>query len=98
MKEEKTRTNMKFSLPMTMLTGGIPIWRGVKEKTGVQSQHSEYFLRLYDRKSPETSVDILQDHMNYLSLGTKMTFSSLTNFSTLSAKLQEVFPQAIRSC
>jgi hypothetical protein len=93
--EEEAKAKMKFSLPMTMLTGGIPIWRRVKEQTSVQSQRSEYFLRLYDRKSSEDSVDILQGHVNYSFLGTEMTYSSLTNFSTLSAKLQGVFPQAI---
>jgi hypothetical protein len=93
--EERATTKMKFSLPMTILTGGIPIWRGVKEQASVQSQRPENFIRLYDRKSSETSVDIFQNHVNYSFLGTEMTFSSLTNFGTLSAKLQGVFPQAI---
>jgi len=43
----------------------------------------------------ETSVEILQDHIDYSFLGEKMTFSSLTNFSTLTVKLRELFPQAI---
>lgn len=32
---EVTSTRMKFSLPGTVLTGGIPIWRRVKEKPGI---------------------------------------------------------------
>ena len=93
--EEKTDTKMKFSLPATVLTGGIPIWRRVRQQTKDTSLRSEYFMRLYDRKSSATSVEILQGHMNYSVLGTRMTFSSLTNFSTLTAKLREILPQAI---
>jgi hypothetical protein len=93
--EEKTNTKMKFSLPATVLTGGIPIWRKVREQTRDTSLRSEYFLRLYDRESPETSVEILQEHMNYSFLGEMMAFSSLANFNILAAKLREVFPQAI---
>lgn len=93
--EEKIDTKMKFSLPATVLMGGIPIWRRVRQQTKDTSLRSEYFMRLYDCKSSETSVEILQGHMNYSVLGTKMTLSSLTNFSTLATKLQEILPQAI---
>jgi len=93
--EEKTKTKVKFSLPATLLTGGIPIWRGVKKQVKDTSLRSEYFIRLYDRKSSETSVEILQGHIEYSLLGAEMNFSSLVNFDTLTAKLREVFQQAI---
>lgn len=93
--EGKTKTRMKLSLPATVLTGGIPIWRRVREKTTDSSVQSEWFLRLFVRRSSEPCVEILQDHMNYSFLGAKMASSSLTNFGTVVAKLREVFPQAI---
>lgn len=93
--EEKTKTRMKFSLPATVLTGGIPIWRRVREKSSDSSVQSEWFLRLYERKSSQPCVEMLQDHMDYSFLGANMAPSSLTNFSTIVAKLHEVFPQAI---
>ena len=93
--EEKTDTRMKFSLPATVLTGGIPIWRRVKKQTRDTSLQSEYFMRLYDGKSPGTGIEILQNYINYSALGTEMTFSPLTNFSKLAKKLREIFPLAI---
>jgi hypothetical protein len=92
---ETTKTKIKFSLTRTLLTGGIPIWRRVDEKTTAQSIQAEYFARLYERKSPEQGVDILQHNMNYSFLGTKVAASSFTNFSTVVQRLREMFPQAI---
>ena len=92
---ETTKTKTKFSLGMTLLTGGIPIWRRVAEKTTDQSTRSEYFARLYDGKSSDPTIEILQNHMNYSFLGAKIAASSLTNFGTVVLRLREVFPQAI---
>jgi len=92
---ETTKPKTKFSLTRTLLMGGIPIWRRVDEKTTVQSIQVEYFARLYERKSPDPSVDILQNHMNYSFLGAKVTVSSFTNFGTVVRRLREIFPQAI---
>jgi len=92
---ETTKPKTKFSLTRTLLTGGIPIWRRVDEKTKAQSIQAEYFARLYDRKSPVPSVDILQHHMNYSFLGAKVAPSSFTNFGIVVRRLREVFPQAI---
>ena len=93
--EEKTKTEVKINLPATLITGGIPIFRRVKEQVKDPPLRSKYFLRLYDRKSSETSVEILQDYIEYSFLGTDMGLSSLVNFDTLTAKLREVSPQAI---
>ena len=93
--EEKTKTELKINLPATLITGGIPIFRRVKEQVKDTPLRSEYFIRLYDRKSSETSVEILQDYIKYSLLGTEMGLSSLVNFDTITAKLREVSPQAI---
>jgi hypothetical protein len=92
---ETTTQKTKFSLPRTLLMGGIPIWRRVDEKTTTHSIQAECFARLYERKSPDPSVDILQHHMNYSFLGAKVAASSFTNFGTVVLGLREVFPQAI---
>ena len=92
---ETTKTKTKFSLTRTLLMGGIPIWRRVDEKTTAKSIQAEYFARLYERKSPDPGVEILQQHMNYSFLGTKVAVSSSTNFGTVVRRLREIFPQAI---
>jgi hypothetical protein len=94
-REEKTKTEVKFSLPATLLTGGIPIWSGVRKQVKDTALRSEYFIRLYDCKSSETGVEIQQDHIEYSCLGTEMDCSFLANFDILTAKLRNVFPQAI---
>jgi hypothetical protein len=92
---ETTTQKTKFSLSRTLLMGGIPVWRTVDEKTKTHSIQAECFARLYGRKSPDPSVDILQHHMNYSFLGAKVAASSSTNFGTVVLRLREVFPQAI---
>ena len=92
---ETTKQKTKFSLSRTLLMGGIPVWQRVDEKTTTHSIQVECFARLYERKSPDPSVDILQHHMNYSFLGAKIAASSLTNFRTVVLRLREVFPQAI---
>jgi hypothetical protein len=92
---ETTKPKTKFSLTRTLLMGGIPMWRRVDEKTTSQSIQAEYFARLYERKSPDPSVDILQHHMNYSFLGAKVAASSFKNFGTVVLRFREVFPQAI---
>ena len=92
---EATRTRMKFSLAATVVTGGIPIWRRVREKTRGLSFPAECFARLYDQKSSEPSVEILQYHIDYSFLEANVAPSSLANFNTVVTKLCEVFPQAV---
>jgi hypothetical protein len=92
---ETTKTRTKFSLTRTLLMGGIPVWRRVDEKAISESIESECFARLYDRKSSDPSVEILQKHMNYSFSGAKLAASSFANFNTVVERLREVFPQAI---
>jgi len=93
--KEAIRTRMKFSLPATVLTGGIPIWHRVKEKTRDKSLQTESFLRLYDGTSPEPGVEILQHDLDYSFLGAKLDSSSLGNFNTIVTKIRDTFPQAV---
>ena len=91
----KIKPQNKLSLTKTLLMGGIPIWRKADEKTITQSMEAEYFVRLYEPKSPNLIVEILQHHMNYSFLGIKIAVSSLTNFNTIVSNLREIFPRAL---
>ncbi len=91
---ETTKTKTKFSLGRTLLTG-IPMWQRVEEKSASRSVRTEYFARLYEPKSPDPSVEIVQHNMNYSFLGAEMDVSSFTNFGTVVRRFREVFPKTI---
>jgi hypothetical protein len=88
------KTRMKFNLLATVMTGGIPIWRRVKEKTREMSTQTECFVRLYDRSSTAPAMEILQHSFDYSCLGTKMASSSVTNLDILLTGLRNTFSQA----
>ena len=92
---EVTRTVKKLNVAATLLTGGIPIRKKVKEKTTTTSYQSDSFIRLYDRLSPEPLVELPQHGFDYSFLGTEMASSSTANFNTTVAKIKNTFPQAI---
>lgn len=92
---ETTRSRSKFSWGRTLLLGGIPAWRRVKETTTDKPTQTEDFARLYDRKSAEPGVELLQHHLNYSFLGAERAASSAMNFSTVVRRLREAFPEAI---
>jgi hypothetical protein len=92
---EVTKTTRKLNITATLLTGGIPIMKKVKEKTTNKSFQTESFLRLYDRTSPEPAAEILQHDFDYSFLGTEMVSSAAANFNIAIRKIREVFPQAI---
>jgi len=91
----RSTTKMEFSLAATALTCSIPIWRRVREKSNGVSLDARRFVRLYNWQSSESTVELLQDDMDYSFLGAKMTLSALANFSTVVTKLREAFPQAV---
>ena len=92
--KEITKTKIKLNVPMTLLTGGIPVWRRVKEKTTDVAVQSVCFIRLYERSSMEPGVEILQYNFDYSFLGQRMASSSLANLSATAQELREAFPRA----
>jgi hypothetical protein len=92
--KEVTNTSMKFSLPATLLTGGIPVWRKVKETTKNTFIEEGYFVRLYDRMSLEPVVEIFENYFDFSSLGSKLSPSSFTNLNSIIAELRNAFPKA----
>jgi hypothetical protein len=92
---ETTKTRRKLNLAATVLTGGLPVWSEVKEKTVNTLVQTDYFVRLYERKSLEPSVEILRYHLDYSFLEAEMAPLSLTNFNTVVKKIRAVFPEAV---
>ncbi len=92
---ERTRSRSKFSWGRTIMLGGIPAWKRVKETATEKSSQTEEFARLYYRKSAEPSVELRQQRLNYSFLGAERAASSVANFSTLVRWLREAFPEAI---
>lgn len=92
--EKATSPKMKFSLAGTVLTGGIPVWRKVKEETQQVSIHQEGLIRIYKSVSFDPIVEIVQTRFNYSFLGTKITLSSSTNLSATVIELKNQFPHA----
>jgi hypothetical protein len=95
MEVETTRSRGRFSWSRTLMLGGIPAWRKVKETTTEKSSQTEDFARLYGRKSAEPGVELWQHQLNYSFLGAERAASSTMNFSTVLRRLREAFPEAI---
>ncbi len=93
--EETTVTRREINWGATLLTGGLPIYHNVTEKISDATVQEEPLVRLYNRESSEPIVQMLQHSMSYSFLGAQIAPSSLANFNTVVAKLQELFPQAI---
>lgn len=92
---ETTKTKRKFSVAGTVMTGGIPIWKNVKEKTTDVVITSECFVRIYDGESPETCVEIIENEMDYSFLGEAMAPTAFVNFKTVVKILRESLPHAV---
>jgi len=93
--EEATETKRKINWGATLLTGGIPIYRKVKEKVSDATTREEPLVRLYNRESSDPAVQMSQYNMAYSFLGAQLALSSAANFNTVVAKLRDLFPQAI---
>jgi hypothetical protein len=88
-------TKMKLNVPATVLTGGIPIMRRVTQKATKESFQAEDFVRIFDRRSSDSRVEMFQNHVDYTFLGPELTPSTPTNFRIVVTKLREWFPLAI---
>ena len=93
-REKVQTTKIKLSVPMTLLTGGIPIMRRVSRTATGELIRADDFVRIYDAKSSNPRVEMLQNHMDYAFLGPDLTPSTPVNFRLFVTKLREWFPQA----
>jgi hypothetical protein len=92
--KEGTKIVKKLNLGATLLTG-IPVRHKVEEKILETSIPTEYFIRLYSRKSPNPDVEITQYGFDYSCLGVKMAPTTFTNFNTLLEKIKELCPRSV---
>jgi hypothetical protein len=93
-REKVQTTKIKLNVPMTLLTGGIPIMRRVSRTANGELIRADDFVRIYDGKSSDPRVEMLQNHMDYAFLGPDLTPSTPVNFRLVVTKLREWFPQA----
>jgi hypothetical protein len=92
---ETVTTRKKLNITTTLLTGGIPIYKKVKEKTTTHSTESDQFLRLYSRRPDDPVVLITRHDMDYSFLGEKIDVSTRANFILTVAAIREAFPAAL---
>jgi hypothetical protein len=92
---EITTTVKKLNIAATLMLGGIPVSKRVKEKAKNKSFQTESFIRLYYRASSEPIVEILQHDFDYSFLGSEMASSSVANFNATVKKIRDAFPKAI---
>ncbi|MFA5375468.1 MAG: hypothetical protein WC455_06920 [Dehalococcoidia bacterium] len=89
------KTKRKLNVGATLMTGGIPIFKKVKEKPKTVTPENEWFLRFYERALSEPRVEILQYDIDYSFLGAETTLSSTANFINVVKRLRAIYPQAI---
>ncbi len=92
---EETVTKRKINLPATVITGGLPVFKQVKEKTGKQTVQTESFVRIYGGKSLEPLVEIFRLNFDYSFLGAEISPSPEMNFRSFVKKIKDIFPKAI---
>ena len=92
---ETVKTKRKINVTATLITGGIPIPKKVEEKIVTKTFETESYLRLYDRISPDSAIEISQHGLDYSFLGSEMAASAGTNYGLAIKRLREAFPQAI---
>jgi hypothetical protein len=91
----QTNTKLKLNLPATLATGGIPVFRRVKEDNEQTTVQMERFIRMYGQNSLEPIVEISQFGFDYSFLGEKITVSSFMNINTAADELRNMFLKAI---
>ncbi len=93
--EAPAKTKLKLNVGATLITGGIPIFKKVKDKPKTVTPENEWFLRFYERASPEPRVEMLQYDMDYSFLGAETSMSSVANFINVVKRLREIYPKSI---
>ena len=93
--KESVKIVRKINLTATILTGGIPVTKKVKQKTISRESQIESFVRIYSREPGEPVLEIRQQNFDYSFLGPEMISSAAGNFIVSVKKIREALPQAI---
>lgn len=88
---KETRTSVKFNLPATIITGGIPVWRKSEETVETTSSQIESFVKLYGHHSLEPLIEIFESSFDFSFLGNKIFPSTIKNFGLTVKELKQVF-------
>ena len=91
---EETKMRTKINVPATVITGGIPIVRRVKETSTHVSDDLERCARLYPTDSSQSIIELQENHMDYSCLGAEMGTSASANFTTVLTKIREICTNA----
>jgi hypothetical protein len=92
---EVKSTKSKLNLPATLLTGGIPIHRKVTETTIQTEMRTERFVKIYSKKTGDSSIEIRQHEFDYSCLSSHPVSASIILFKDLTAKIRDVFTKAV---
>ncbi|MDY6836212.1 MAG: hypothetical protein SVY53_15570 [Chloroflexota bacterium] len=91
---ENIKTRTKINVPATVITGGIPIVRRVKETSTNISNDLERCARLYPMDPSQPMLELQENHMDYSCLGTMMGTSASANFTTVLTMLRDLCTNA----
>jgi len=88
-----TVTERKFSFGKTIMAGGIPMTKKVKQEISTQSEERDEVLCLYTTERPP--VVFRRGALNYAGLGTAMQMSRELNFAYLKSELRRRASHAV---
>jgi hypothetical protein len=92
---ETVTSKLKINVPLTIVSGGIPVMRQVKETNTAVVNREEYFIRIYKRDSADWHIEILQNDFDYSRIKNMMSLSSISNFNILLTRIIAAFPGMI---
>jgi hypothetical protein len=92
LEQQTTQTMRKLNLPATILSGGIPFFKKVVQKTNTSTTSAEYFIRLYRAGDPQPRVEIRQRDFDYAFLGSRVAPSSQANLFLTAREMRRLFP------
>ena len=86
-------TERKFSLGKTLMAGGIPMTKKVKQEVSIQSEERDELLWL--QASGRLPLLFFRGTLDYTGLGAAMQMSRTLNFAHLKTELARRAPQAL---
>ncbi len=92
---EVTTKKTKLNVPIPLLTGGIQVRRQVTEKTTETTAQTEHFLRVYDKNTSDSSVEMRQHDFDYSSALPKLASFLDVNFAGLVTRIRDACPLAV---
>ena len=89
-----TTTQRKFSLGLSLATGGLVNRRSVSARKSSTSQEEEGFIHVYARETTAPPLVFRETRVRYQGLGDAMLMSRAANFRRVLAELRQRCPHA----